>query len=63
MYVEKEDVAIKKPQIKLTSDAKEAIKDYYDAAHTLCEAQTNFMESTNVLESKFNNKVLFLDII
>ena len=63
MYVEKEGVAIKKPQIKLTSDAKEAIKDYYDAAHTLCEAQTNFMENTNVLESKFKNKELFLDII
>ena len=36
VYVEKEDVDIKKPQIKLKSDAKEALKDYYDAVHTLC---------------------------
>ena len=38
MYVEKGEPA-KKPKYKLTGDAKEALKDYYDAVHTLCEAQ------------------------
>ena len=63
VYVEKEDVDIKKPQIKLKGNAKEALKDYYDAVHTLCEEQTNFMESTKVLESKLEDKAVFLDII
>ena len=61
MYVEKEEVEIKK--VKVSGDAKEAIKDYCQAAHDLCLAQTTFMESTRVLESKLNNKELFLDII
>ena len=58
-----EDVDIKKPQIKLKDDTKEALKDYYDTVHTLCEAQTNFMKSTQVLESKPEDKAVFLDII
>ena len=29
----------------------------------MCEAQTNFMESTKVLESKLEDKAVFLDII
>ena len=63
MYVEKEDIDVKKPQIKLKGHAKEALKDYCDAVHTLCETQTNFMESTKVLESKLEDKAVFLDII
>ena len=63
VYLEREKVEIKKTQVKLSGDAKEAIKDYYEAAHDLCKAQTTFMESTRVLESKLENKDLFLDII
>ena len=59
----KKDVDIKKHQIKLKGNTKEALKDYYDAVHTLCKAQTNFMESTKVLESKLEDKAVFLDII
>ena len=36
---------------------------YYDAVHTLCEAQTNFAASTKVLEEKIKDKSVFLDII
>ena len=60
VYVEKEDVDFKKPKIKLSGDAKEALKDYYDAAHTLCKAQTNFMSSTKVLEEKLNKEAVLL---
>ena len=35
MYVELEEVDIQKPQLKLKGNAKEALKDYYDAVHTL----------------------------
>ena len=59
MYVEKEEEE-KKPKYKLTGDAREALKDYYDAVHTLCEAQTNLMSSTKVLEE---DKSVFLHII
>ena len=41
----------KKPRYVLTSDAKVALTDYYDAVHTLCEAQQNFTKSTQVLEN------------
>ena len=47
----------------MTGDAKEALKDYYDAVHTLCEAQTNFAASTKVLDEKIEDKSVFLDII
>ena len=48
---------------KLTGNAREALKDYYDACHGLSEAQTNFMSSTKVLEEKIADKSFFLDII
>ena len=41
MYVEQEDPP-KKPKYRLTDDAKEALKDYYDAVDNLSEAQLNF---------------------
>ena len=63
VYVEKEDVDTQKPQIRLRFDAKEALQDYYDAVHTLCEAQTNFMSNGKVLEEKLKDKDVFLDII
>ena len=39
------------------------MKDYYDVVHTLCEAQTNFARSTQVLEQKIEDKSVFLSII
>ena len=62
VYVEREEEK-KKPKYKLTGDAKEALRDYYDAVHTLCEAHTNFARSTQVLEEKIEDKSIFLDII
>ena len=62
MYEEKEEEE-KKPKYKLTGDAMEALKDYYDSVYTLCEAQTNLMSSTKVLEEKIKDKSVFLDII
>ena len=45
------------------ANAKVALTDYYDAVHTLCEAQQNFAKSTQVLEKKIEDKSIFLDII
>ena len=41
VYVEREEEK-KRPKYKFTGDAKEALKGYYDAVHTLCEAQQKF---------------------
>ena len=38
MYIETEEEK-KKPRYILTGDDKAALTDYYDAVHTLCEAQ------------------------
>ena len=62
LYVETEEEQ-EKPKYKLTGDTKEALRDYYDAVHTLCEAQQNFARSTQVLEEKIEDKSVFLDII
>ena len=62
VYVEREEEK-KKPKYKLTGDAKEALRDYYDVVHTLCEAQENFARSTQVLEEKIEDISVFLDII
>ena len=62
MYVETEEEK-RKPKLLLTGDAREALTDYSDAVHTLCEAQQNFAKSTQVLESKIEDKAVFLDII
>ena len=61
-YVETEEEK-QKPRYVLTGDAKIALTDYYDAVHTLCEAQQNFTKSTQVLEKKIADKSVFLDII
>ena len=61
-YIETEEEK-KKPKYVLTGDAKTALTDYYDAVHTLCEAQQNFAKSTQVLEKKITDKEVFLDII
>ena len=61
-YVETKEEK-QKPRYVLTDDAKVALTDYYDAVHTLCEAQQNFAKSTQVLEKKIADKSIFLDII
>ena len=61
-YVETEEEK-QKPRYVLNGDAKVALTDYYDAVHTLCEAQQNFTKSTQVLEKKIADKSVFLDII
>ena len=53
----------KKQKYKFTGDAKEALRDYYNAVHALCETQENFSKSTQVLEKKIEDKSVFLDII
>ena len=62
MYIETEEEK-EKPKYVFTRDAKLALTDYYDADHTLCEAQQNFTRSTQVLEEKREDKSIFLDII
>ena len=62
LYVETVE-EIEKPRYRLTGKAKEVLMDYYDAVHTLCEAQTNFAKSTQVLEEKIEDKSVFLSII
>ena len=61
-YIENEEEK-QKPRYVLTDNAKVALTDYYDAVHTLCEAQQNFAKSTQVLEKKIADKSVFLDII
>ena len=61
-YIETEEEK-QKPRYVLTDDTKVALTDYYDAVHTLCEAQQNFTKSTQVLEKKIADKSVFLDII
>ena len=61
-YLETEEEK-QKPKYVLTGNAKVALTDYYDAVHTLCEAQQNFAKSTQVLEKKITDKSIFLDII
>ena len=62
VYVEMEEEK-KKPKYKLTGDAKQARKEYYNMVHVLCKAQTNFTSSTKVLQEKIEDKSVFLDII
>ena len=63
MYVEQEDPS-KKQRYRLTDDnAKEALKDYYNAVDTLSQAQSNLACGTKVLEEKIEDKSVFLDII
>ena len=62
-YVEQDDPP-EKQRYRLTDDnAKEALKDYYDAVDILSEAQANLAHSTKVLEEKIEDKTVFLDII
>ena len=62
LYVETEE-EFEKPKFRLTGKAKEALKNYYDAAHELCVAQADFAKATQELESKIEDKTVFLSII
>ena len=62
LYVETEE-EFEKPKFKLTGEAKEALRNYYDAAHELCVAQGDFAKATQELESKIEDKTVFLSII
>ena len=44
LYIETEE-EFEKPKFRLTGEAKEALRNYYDAAHELCVAQADFGES------------------
>ena len=63
MYVEQEDPPTKQKFRLTNDDAKEALKDYYDAIDTLSQAQANLALSIKVLEEKIEDKSVFLDII
>ena len=62
LYVEMEE-EFEKPKFRLTGKAKEALRNYYDAAHELCVAQADFAKATQELESKIEDKTVFLSII
>ena len=62
LYVEMEE-EFEKPKFKLTGEAKEALRNYYDVAHELCVAQADFAKATQELESKIEDKTVFLSII
>ena len=63
VYVAREDIKMEKKKFAVSAETKTAIKEYYKSVQELCEAQTAFMESTRELESKTDNKEIFLDII
>ena len=62
LYVEMEE-EFEKPKFRLTGKAKEELRNYYDVAHELCVAQADFAKATQELESKIEDKTVFLSII
>ena len=62
LHVETEE-EFEKPKFRLTGKAKEALRNYNDAAHELCVAQADFAKATQELESKIEDKTVFLSII
>ena len=62
LYVETEE-EFEKPKFRLTGEAKEALRNYYNVAHELSAAQTGFAKATQKLESKIEDKTVFLSII
>ena len=58
LYIETEE-EFEKAKFRLTGEAKEALKNYYDVAHELCAAQTGFAKATQELESKVEDKTVF----
>ena len=61
-YVETE-AELETPKFKFTGEAKEALKNYYDAVHELCAGQTGFAKAIRELENKVKDKTVFLSII
>ena len=57
-YVETEEEK-QKPRYVLTGDAKVALTDYYDAVHTLCEAQQNFAKKYSGFRKENNRQICF----
>ena len=57
-YVETEEEK-QKPRYTFTSDAKAALTDYYDAVHTLCEAQQNFAKKHSGFRKENNRQIRF----
>ena len=51
MYVELEDPP-EKQKYRLTGDAREALRDYYNTIDTLSDAQLNFARSTRFFNRK-----------
>ena len=62
LYIEMEE-EFEKPKFRVTGEAKEALKNYYDVAHELCAVQTSFAKATQELENKVEDKTVFLSII
>ena len=62
LYVETEE-EFEKPKFRLTGEAKEALRNYNNMAHGLCVAQADFVTATQELESKIEDKTVFLSII
>ena len=63
VFVSKEDTDFEKKKYRVSDTAKAAIKQYYQSAQELCEAQTAFMQSTWELENAITDKEVLLDII
>ena len=57
-YVETEEEK-QKPRYTFTSDAKAALTDYYDAVHTLCEAQTKLRKKHSGFRKENNRQIRF----
>ena len=62
LYLETEE-EFEKPKFRLTGVAKDALRNYYNLAHELCVAQADFVNATQELESKIEDKTVFLSII
>ena len=62
LYVEMEE-DFEKPKFRLTGKAKEALRNYYNAEHELCVAQAELAKAIQELESKIEDKTVFLSII
>ena len=58
-YIDTEEEK-QKPKYVLTSDAKVALTDYYDAVHTLCEAQQKVCKKYSGFRKENNRQICFL---
>ena len=56
VYVSREEVRIDKKRYAVSDEEKAVIRDYYDKAKDLCDAQAAFMQSTCTLADNIKNK-------